>query len=76
MAETTIAGIQPALPYYALTPHTVHQSVNYDITTYIVFLANQLYLISIGISPLVIIHLRLLQQSQVRSIFPDNDWFD
>jgi hypothetical protein len=22
MAETTIAGIQPALPYYALTPHT------------------------------------------------------
>jgi hypothetical protein len=21
MAETTIAGIQPALPYYALTPH-------------------------------------------------------
>jgi hypothetical protein len=69
MAETTIAGIQPALPYYALTPH-------YDITTYIVFLANQLYLISIGISPLVIIHLRLLQQSQVRSIFPDNDWFD
>jgi len=40
----------------------------YDITTTIVFAINQLSPSSINISPLIIIHLRILLHSQVRSI--------
>jgi len=39
-----------------------------DITTTIVFAINQLSPSSINISPLIIIHLRILLHSQVRSI--------